>query len=217
MFPTQDVGILKNGIRQRERVRSTYVASLKPSLWLHDPATRVAAWGCKLACFCQSLSPTQTRPSILAMVSLFGKRPSRRSGPPAWTPASHDAARRPRWIGAVLLAPLLVSALACRYPGLAPNAQNVAVTILPPSPSCERIAYIRGRAGSTWPPSELYPEPHQNGRDLLPYAMNDLRNRAVEVGANYVQRSEPTLSAPWGTITHAEYAGVAYRCASIGE
>jgi hypothetical protein len=40
--------------------------------------------------------------------------------------------------------------------------------------------------------------------------MNDLRNNAAAVGANYVQRSEPTLS--WGTRVTAEYAGVAYVC-----
>jgi hypothetical protein len=121
------------------------------------------------------------------------------------------------WIRAVWLAPLLVSPLACRYPGLAPKAQYVVVSIRPPPPGCRRIADIRGRAGTTWPPSETFRDRDDSGVALLSYAMNDLRNRAADVGASYVQRSDPTLTAPWGTITHAEYAGVAYRCASIGE
>ncbi len=84
------------------------------------------------------------------------------------------------------------------------------VTILPPPATCERVALIEGRAGSQW---ETHPLAIQDGA-LLTYAMNDLRNRASSVGANYVQRSEPTLSAPWGRITSAAYAGVAYRCAT---
>jgi hypothetical protein len=109
----------------------------------------------------------------------------------------------------VMLVLLSVCALACNYPALAPMAHDVTVTILPPPPSCERIASIRGRAGTEWPPAETYPEPHQSAA-LTTYAMNDLRNNAAAVGANYVQRSEPTLS--WGTRVTAEYAGVAYLC-----
>ncbi|MBX3187166.1 MAG: DUF4156 domain-containing protein [Labilithrix sp.] len=109
---------------------------------------------------------------------------------------------------------LSVCALACSYPALAPIAHDVTVTTLPPPPSCEHIASIRGRAGTGWPPAETFPEPssYTDRPLLLGYAMNDLRNRAAAVGANYVHRSEPTLSAPWGSITIAEYAGFAYRC-----
>lgn len=110
----------------------------------------------------------------------------------------------------VMLVLLSVCALACHYPALAPMAHDVTVTILPPPPSCERIASIRGRAGTEWPPAENLREPHHTYA-LTTYAMNDLRNRAAAVGANYVQRSEPTLS--WGTRATAEYAGVAYLCA----
>jgi hypothetical protein len=136
------------------------------------------------------------------------------SSPRPGAPGAHDRTRT-RWLRAVFLGPLLVSALACRYPGLGPNAHAVDVTTLPPPASCTRVADIRGRAGTTWPPAELFPEPPiepQNSNDLLRYAMNDLRNRAADLGANYVQRSAPTLSAPWGRTTHAAYAGVAYRC-----
>jgi hypothetical protein len=115
-----------------------------------------------------------------------------------------------------LLAFLSVFATACSYPSLAPGAKDVTVTTHAPPSSCERIATIRGGAGTTWPPPpsvEAWPE--EAGDKLLGYAMNDLRNRAAAVGANYVHRSEPTLTRDglYGdTIRYGEYAGFAYRC-----
>jgi hypothetical protein len=49
MFRSRDVGDTKNGDRHRARYRALSHRSLDPSLRLHDPANRVAAWGCKLA------------------------------------------------------------------------------------------------------------------------------------------------------------------------
>jgi hypothetical protein len=105
---------------------------------------------------------------------------------------------------------LLPVAMGCNRPALDPTARQVTVTMLPPASMCERVADVRGRAGSQW---ETHPLALQEGA-LLTYAMNDLRNNAAAQGANFVHRSEPTLSAPWGRITTAEYAGVAYRCPS---
>ena len=44
------------------------------------------------------------------------------------------------------------------------------------------------------------------------YALNDLRNAAGALAADYVHRSEPTFSAPYGHVTQADYHGYAYRC-----
>jgi hypothetical protein len=96
----------------------------------------------------------------------------------------------------------------CNRPALSPSAERVTVSMTAPHASCARVADVRGRAGSQW---ESHPLAVQDGA-LLSYAMNDLRNNAAMHGADYVHRSEPTLSAPWGRITTAEYAGVAYRC-----
>lgn len=49
MFRTRDVGNAKTGDRHRARYGALSHRSLDPFLWLHDPANRVAAWGCKLA------------------------------------------------------------------------------------------------------------------------------------------------------------------------
>lgn len=78
----------------------------------------------------------------------------------------------------------------------------------PPAPSCERIADVQGRAGGAIEGSVVGLD-----RDgLAAYALNDLRNAAGAIGADYVYRSEPTFSAPYGHVTLADYNGYAYRC-----
>lgn len=93
-------------------------------------------------------------------------------------------------------------------PALAPSAHSVTVSALPPAPACVRVAEVRGRAGGELEGSMF----GASVGALTTYAMNDLRNEAASHIADYVHRSEPTLSAPYGIVTHAAYAGVAYRC-----
>ena len=97
----------------------------------------------------------------------------------------------------------------CHRPALTTAGASVAVSTAAPPPSCERLTEIRGRAGGVIEGSIL----GLDERGLAAYAMNDLRNTAAESGADFVYRSEPTFSAPYGHTTHAEYAGYAYRCA----
>lgn len=85
----------------------------------------------------------------------------------------------------------------------------VGVSTSAPPPACERVADVRGRAGGVIEGSIL----GLDEKGLAAYALNDLRNEAAAHGADFVRRSEPTFSAPYGHVTHAEYAGYAYRCA----
>jgi len=47
---------------------------------------------------------------------------------------------------------------------------------------------------------------------LIEYATNDLRNKAAEKGANYVQTDPPTLGEAHGTTSTVTITGTAYRC-----
>ncbi|MBX3231526.1 MAG: DUF4156 domain-containing protein [Labilithrix sp.] len=113
-------------------------------------------------------------------------------------------------IGRLELMPLMLVALAgCHRPALTPAGAAVVASTSPPAPSCERLADVHGRAGGVIEGSIV-------GLDkpgLAAYALNDLRNAAAAQGADYVYRSEPTFSAPYGHVTLADYNGYAYRCA----
>ncbi len=53
--------------------------------------------------------------------------------------------------------------------------------------------------------------------DLIEYALNDLRNQAVEKGGNYVEYDPPQLGGGDGTTTTATISGRAYRCPTPGQ
>lgn len=98
------------------------------------------------------------------------------------------------------------SLLACSTPALHPAAAHVAVTRNPPPPSCTSVAYIVGEGGGTFGGGWI------SNDQLLEYALNDLRNKAAERGANYVQSDPPQLGNGKGTTTTATITGTAYRC-----
>ena len=101
-----------------------------------------------------------------------------------------------------------VVAAGCHRPALTPAGAAVVASTSAPAPSCERIADVQGRAGGAAEGSIV-------GLDkdgLAEHALNDLRNAAGTLGADYVYRSEPTFSAPYGHVTLANYNGYAYRC-----
>ncbi len=51
-------------------------------------------------------------------------------------------------------------------------------------------------------------------QSLVEYAMNDLRNKAAELGANYIQHDTPQLGVPGddGATSTATVSGNAYFC-----
>jgi hypothetical protein len=99
--------------------------------------------------------------------------------------------------------------LACSTPALSPAAAHVTVTRNAPPPTCTTVGYIVGEGGGTFGGSWI------SNDDLINYAMNDLRNKAAERGANYVQSDPPQLGNGKGTTTTVTMTGTAYRCASL--
>lgn len=103
----------------------------------------------------------------------------------------------------------MIALAGCHRPALTPAGAAVGVSTSAPPADCARVADVRGRAGGVIEGSILGLD--ESG--LASYALNDLRNSAAEHNADFVYRSEPTFSSPYGHVTHAEYAGYAYRCA----
>jgi hypothetical protein len=98
--------------------------------------------------------------------------------------------------------------LACSTPALSPRGANVAVTRNPPPAGCAALGYLVGEGGGTFGGAWV------SNDQLIEYAMNDLRNKAADQGANYVQSDPPQLGQGKGTTTTATVTGTAYRCAS---
>jgi hypothetical protein len=100
------------------------------------------------------------------------------------------------------------TALACSTPALSPAASHVAVSRNPAPTACSPMGYLVGEGGGTFGGGWI------SNDQLIEYAMNDLRNKAAEQGANYVQSDPPQLGNGKGTTTTATITGTAYRCAA---
>jgi hypothetical protein len=77
--------------------------------------------------------------------------------------------------------------------------------------SCKQLGYLVGRGGGSFGGGWITNE------DLIRYAMNDLRNKAAAMGANYVQHDSPSLGQSGSngstTTSTATVSGTAYSCA----
>jgi len=76
-----------------------------------------------------------------------------------------------------------------------------------PEMGCRQTALQQGFSGQHW---RLPSIPNE---DLIEYAMNDLRNKAAELGATHVQADPPQLGSGDGTTTTATVTGTAVRMA----
>jgi hypothetical protein len=108
----------------------------------------------------------------------------------------------------VVFTALSTTALACSTPALSPQGAHVAVTRNAPPPSCSPVGYLVGEGGGTFGGKWI------SNDQLIDYAMNDLRNKAANQGANYVQSDPPQLGNGNGTTTTVTVTGTAYRCAA---
>jgi hypothetical protein len=68
------------------------------------------------------------------------------------------------------------------------------------------VDYLTGEGGGTFGGKWI------SNDSLIEYAMNDLRNKAADRGANYVQSDPPQLGNGNGTTTTVTITGTAYRC-----
>lgn len=112
----------------------------------------------------------------------------------------------------------VVALLACSTARLNSEGSQVATSSSAPSAngwqpdSCISLGYVVGHGGGTLGGQYI------SNDDLITYAMNDLRNQAAELGANYVQHDTPTLGVGGGdhgtNTTTATISGTAYRCST---
>jgi hypothetical protein len=69
------------------------------------------------------------------------------------------------------------------------------------------LGYLTGRGGGTFGGGWI------TNDKLVEYALNDLRNQAAKLGANYVQHDPPQMGSGDGTTTTVTITGTAYLCA----
>ncbi|MBX3191039.1 MAG: DUF4156 domain-containing protein [Labilithrix sp.] len=113
---------------------------------------------------------------------------------------------RRRLLSLFALAPVVALVAACSTPDLTPEGARVTLSRNAPPAGCQEIKHLVGHGGGTFGGEYIAND------DLIEYAMNDLRNEAAEVGANYVQHDTPTLGGGSGTTTTATVSGTAFRC-----
>ena len=95
---------------------------------------------------------------------------------------------------------------ACSTPTLSSHGAKVVATRNAPEKTCTAIKYIVGHGGGTFGGGMIAND------DLVEYAMNDLRNKAAKVGADYVQHDPPQMGHGDGTTTTVTISGTAYKC-----
>lgn len=100
----------------------------------------------------------------------------------------------------------IASLTACSTAALSPRGAKVVATRNAPEKSCVAIKYIVGHGGGTFGGGMIAND------DLVDYAMNDLRNKAAKVGADYVQHDPPQMGHGDGTTTTVTISGTAYKC-----
>jgi Domain of unknown function (DUF4156) len=109
---------------------------------------------------------------------------------------------------ALAAVPVILATLAgCSTPSLSPQGAHVAVSRNPPPASCQPTGYLVGEGGGTFGGGWV------SNDQLIDYAMNDLRNKAADQGATYVQSDPPQLGNGKGTTTTVTITGTGYRCA----
>ncbi|MBN1605899.1 MAG: DUF4156 domain-containing protein [Polyangiaceae bacterium] len=117
------------------------------------------------------------------------------------------------WVAATLV---IISAAGCKTSELSGGGAQVATSQSAPVDSgwdpgsCKSLGYVVGRGGGSFGGGWI------SNDQLIEYAMNDLRNKAAELGANFVQHDTPTMgqagSDSGSTTTTATVSGTAYLC-----
>jgi hypothetical protein len=88
---------------------------------------------------------------------------------------------------------------------LKPEARSVQATTARPAGKCKSLGTLTGKGGGSagaWVSNEA----------LIEYALNDLRNQALKLGATHVVYSTAALGGEQGTTTSAMLIGEALRC-----
>lgn len=115
-----------------------------------------------------------------------------------------------RWlvgVSSIMVSGALLGVSGCRTADLSKGAQSVSAGRNPPPQTCKSLGYLTGRGGGTFGGAYI------TNDKLVEYALNDLRNQAAELGANYVQHDPPAMGSGDGTTTTVTVTGTAYQCA----
>lgn len=94
----------------------------------------------------------------------------------------------------------------CKTASLSHGGSAVAPTRDPLPPQCETLGLIVGKGGGTFGGAYL------SNEKLIEYAMNDLRNKAADLGATHIRHDPPQLGEGDGTTTSVTITGTAYAC-----
>jgi hypothetical protein len=121
----------------------------------------------------------------------------------------------------IAVAGSLLALGACAHARLSPQGARVSASSgtaaeegFEPS-SCTSLGFVVGRGGGAFGGGWMANDA------LVEAAMNDLRNKAASLGANYIKYDSPQLGVAGGsgstTTSTATVSGMAYRCARVAE
>jgi hypothetical protein len=112
------------------------------------------------------------------------------------------------------LAAIAFAVVGCQSTTLSPQAQRVVLSPNQPPHGCKYVSALTGNQGN------FFTGGFTSNKNLEQGAMNDLRNQAANLGANYVQmlsnRSGVTGGSGGGQQqTNVVYTGNAYNCPNL--
>jgi hypothetical protein len=114
-----------------------------------------------------------------------------------------DVERWPLGIAMLLASTLIFGG--CGTAKLSNRGRRVEMLFDTTPEQCRAIGTVVGSSGGAY-------GGYVANSDLVEYAMNDLRNKAAELGATHVRASPPQFGAQGGTTTGATVVGNAYQC-----
>ena len=96
----------------------------------------------------------------------------------------------------------------CSAAPLNPQAAHVELHTEKPSGACQSLGEAVGDQGN-WVTGDF-----TSNKDLLLGARNSLRNKAAEMGGNYVWLQNTLNASAWGSLgtTNTTAVGIVYRC-----
>jgi hypothetical protein len=101
---------------------------------------------------------------------------------------------------------VMILGAGCATPGITSAGARVSASEAPPPATCSPLGEVSGHSGGQF--SGQFIDNHA----LVGSALNDARNAAATLGADYLHISQPQLGVYYGSTRTASYGGRAYRC-----
>ena len=106
----------------------------------------------------------------------------------------------------ILILTLGIALFACSAKPIKPGAEKVFLSNEKPSPECKFVGEVVGGQGNWWT------DDITSNHAAVQGARNDLRNKAYDLGANYVHIQSSTQSESELGGTSASSIGNSYKC-----